>query len=112
MTVGTPVPFEVEKNALRPSGCSSLVSGKTPSIVLPSYSFQSSIVDRPVLGIGQGESREGKGSRRTQTSITWMATHRSTTNYYPSLRGTAQRNSSAPQSTHKPHLSVRHIIRR
>src|SRR5580693_3817571 len=60
MTVGTPVPFEVEKNALRPSGCSSLVSGKTPSIVLPSYSFQSSIVDRPVLGIGQGESREGQ----------------------------------------------------
>src|SRR5277367_5157616 len=43
MTVETPLPFEVEKKALRPSGSKSFFRGKAPSIVRPSYSVQSSI---------------------------------------------------------------------
>src|ERR1700728_14084 len=43
MTVGTPLPFEVEKKALRPSGSNSFFRGKAPSIVRPSYSVHSSI---------------------------------------------------------------------
>src|ERR1700744_4773859 len=43
MTVGTPLPFDVEKKALRPSGSNSFFRGKTPSIVRPSYSVHSSI---------------------------------------------------------------------
>ena len=60
MTRATPLPFEVRKKALRPSGRRSFVSGKRPSIVLPSYSVHSSISYVQSGEVHQGRNAAGQ----------------------------------------------------
>src|SRR5450631_3594267 len=68
MTVGSPLPFEVEKKALRPSGSKSLFRGKAPSIIRPSYSVHNSMYSFQSVGIG-GQGR--KPRRANQTGSRW-----------------------------------------
>src|ERR1035437_5108520 len=76
MTVRSPLRFEVEKKALRPSGSKSFFKRKAPSIVLPSYSVHSSICSCPDLGIGSKQKAgEGESNRIGVERNTCVAAH-------------------------------------
>src|ERR1035441_10508110 len=94
MTVGSPLPFEVEKKALRPSGSKSLFRGKAPSIIRPSYSVPNSMYSFQSVGIGgKAESREGrfKQDRGGQTHVRCCASSSFSPYYLSSVRRSPSR---------------------